>query len=140
MQPSPSAFRALVLLSTLAYIGWFFLPYVFRPHQGQISSLISHHGYGALFPYTWLVDGPLFLVWLASAAGLLNFQNWARNLFLGLTVIGHLRVAFGGVVVSPGVDAMLIGLIATMDGAILALAYFSPLRSCFDNHSNEVSS
>lgn len=132
MKGSASIFRLLVVLGTLTYLGWFFLPYGMHLRPGQVATITNYHGYGAVLPFTWLIDGPLFLLWLFSAAGLFCFQNWARHLFLTLNVTGFIRVALGGIAVSPGFDAMLTNVLAVMDGAILALAYISPLSEYFE--------
>lgn len=125
-------FQVLVVASTAIYVFWFFLPY----WPGYLSDgeyrLAEYHGYGALLPvHHVLYYGTWFGLWIISAIGLFFFQNWARHFFLTLTLLGPVLAPFSGFAVQPPIDVLFSTTNVLLDGAILAMAYLSPLSVAF---------
>jgi hypothetical protein len=135
-------FQALVVVSTLSYSLWFFFPYIVQHLANDLyrdiaSRLGQYDGYGAFLPvhhplYYW----PWFGFWLIASIGLFFFQNWAKNLFLFLNVLGLVLAPLGGFSVRGPLASLLAELTTVLDGAILALAYLSPLAAAFATSPN----
>ena len=124
-------FQVFVVLTSAAYVVWFFLPYWSSYLPDQEQRLADHNGYGADIPTHFLIYGTWFCLWLIAALGLFFFQNWARHLFLALSLVGLAMAPFSGFVVQPPIDALFSTINLLLDGAILAMAYLSPLSVCF---------
>lgn len=125
-------FQILVISSFAIYVAWFLLPY----WPGYLSDfeqrLSGHNGYGSDLPIDHaLFYGGWFGLWLVTSLGLLFLQNWAKHLFLALSLLGLAIVPFSGFVVQPPVDALFFMANLLLDGAILAKAYLSPLSATF---------
>jgi hypothetical protein len=73
----------------------------------------------------------IYVIGVASLIGLYFFRNWARILALIATVTGSLYVPSMGFVATSGWAYALSTLSETLWGAVLALAYFSPLKERF---------
>jgi hypothetical protein len=123
----------LVVSTTAIYVAWFFMPY----WTGYLSDfeykLTQYNGFRAILP----VQTPLYYnvwlgLWLIAAFGLVFFQNWARHLFLALTFLGTALAPFNGFSVQPPIDVLFSTTNLLLDGAILAMAYLSPLSACFN--------
>lgn len=125
-------FQFLVASSTVIYIIWFFLPY----WPGYLSEdeyrLAEYNGHGAILPvHNVLYFAIWFGLWLISALGLLFFQNWARQLYLVLSFFSLAVAPFSGFSVQPSMDVLFSNAYLLLDGAILAMAYLSPLKASF---------
>lgn len=89
-------------------------------------------GYGALLP----VQHPIyysawFVLWTVAALGLIFVQNWARHLYLALTLLTISLTPFSGFIVQAPLDALFSNATLLLDGAVLAVAYLSPLAASF---------
>jgi hypothetical protein len=125
-------FRALVVAATAIYVVWFLQPYGLGDLPDVEHQLLEHDRYGALLP----VQHPLFYctwfcLWLVASVGLFLLQNWARHLFLALYVIGIALVPFAGFTVQLPIDTALSAVNTLLNGAILALAYLTPVSASF---------
>ena len=125
-------FQLLVISSTVFYIVWFFLPYLSGYLSDDESRLAEYSGYGAILPvHHVLYHSVWFGLWLISALGLFFFENWARHLYLALSLLSLVAAMFSGFVVHAPVDALFLNAIILLDGAILAIAYLTPLAASF---------
>jgi hypothetical protein len=69
---------------------------------------------------------------LIANIGLLYFRNWARHLFIALAINGlAITMLFGGWVVIGPMSRVVWSCSIYICGAVIALAYFSELRSHF---------
>lgn len=125
-------FQILVIAATACYVVWFLLPYwpFYLTETEQQMTEVS--GYGAVLP----VEHPLyystwFALWIIAGLGLVFLQNWARHLFLVLSLLGPALAPFSGFVVQPPLDGLFANASALLDGVILAVAYLSPLADSF---------
>ncbi|MBW4490758.1 MAG: hypothetical protein KME12_23540 [Trichocoleus desertorum ATA4-8-CV12] len=69
---------------------------------------------------------------LVLAAGLFRFRRWAKTLLPMYYVLGLLLLPFNGPYVESGWATVLIHSGVTLDGVILALVFFSPLKESFE--------
>jgi hypothetical protein len=101
-------------------------------YQDIESALGQYNGFGAVLPvHQPLYYGTWFGLWLIASVALIFLQNWARYLFLWLYALDVVLLLFSGFTVQGPVENSLTQLIAVLDGAILAMAYFSPLAEYF---------
>ena len=125
-------FRSIVVTSVVLYLVSYFLPYESFESNPAAVNLLKLDGYAALAnPQSWLFGAGVLLLWLLAAVGLLHFDNWARYLYLALTVWALVAAGLYGIRVSSPVESVLGLAVDLLDGAILALAFLSPLKNSF---------
>ena len=81
---------------------------------------------------TWMVGwlGGAYLTMASMACiGLLLFKNWARLLFVIVTLVGS--IPWDGPTVYPAMEYLFINLEFVLAGVIIALSYWSPVRERF---------
>jgi hypothetical protein len=119
-------------MSAVLYLASYLLPFDSFHNDPAAVNLLKLDGYGALFnPQHWSFTSGLLLMWLVAYMGLWHFDNWARHLYLGLTVWSLITASLYGVRVTSPFDATLGLLVDLLDGALLGLAYFSPTKELF---------
>lgn len=122
-------FRLLVVAATASYLVWFFLPYLATDLERQIA---AYSGHGAVLPVRHPVYyGSWLLLWLVAASGLVLLHNWARQLYLVLVLLGPVLAPFSGYVIQPPLDSMFSSASLLFDGAVIAIAYLSPVSGSF---------
>lgn len=125
-------FKVLVLASTVAYCVWFFLPHFPGYLSTDESRLTEYGGYGAVLPVNHaLYSNTWFVLWLGAAVGMFLIRAWARRLYLVLAILSVVAAPLSGFSVQTPLDMMLSSVVLLIDGAILALAYLSPLSLAF---------
>jgi len=129
-------FQVLVAAAIVCYVVWFLLPYWPGYLTDAERQLMDYSGYGATLPVEHpLYYGGWFTVWIIAALGLMFFQNWARHLYLALSLLGLALAPFSGFVVQLPLDSLFTGANVLLDGAVLAMAYLSPLADSFKKTS-----
>lgn len=122
------AFQTLVVISALLYIAWMVLPHLSRSFSPEIQKVLASGGYGGA---SWVTDPRFFLSVgvgkLLSSLGLFLFLSWGRWLLLAVVAVSLASVPFAGVSIGVPLDNIVGYLLSLTDGAILALAFFSPL-------------
>ncbi|MGH8617562.1 MAG: hypothetical protein ACREUW_07695 [Burkholderiales bacterium] len=125
-------FHRLVIASALIGIFLSVSPWLPLPLSPELYLALDAIGAGALAPslwhITWWIIQPL---WLLAAIGLYTFQRWARWLFVGVYTVSTMASAVGGAVVWLPWEIVLFTITTLMDGAIIALAFLTPLRERF---------
>ena len=131
-------FRILVVAATVCYLAWFFLPF-WSDYLTDIEHRVaSYSGYGSLLPIQHpLYYGTWFALSLIAALGLIFIQNWARHLYLALSMLGLASAPFSGFVIQPPLDTLFSSANLLLDGAVLAIAYLSPLAGNFSQTSKK---
>lgn len=132
-------FKQLVIGSVLLHTLLWFSPYFsyLWMDDGMLEMLVSAGGYGAILPYDeyarffMLYDVVVYFGFVLSSIGMLFFYNSARVIFTLLIAVSLVFILFSGMVVSIEGDAFLGEILSLLDGAILALAYLTPLSKKF---------
>ena len=125
---SPNLFRVLVVLATILPLigpllnGWF-LPELPVAHAGQAARISS--GMFAFLASFALVLG------LASSIGLCFFQRWSRTASLVSVAVAVVVYAASSYFVDAGPKFASDWLGTLLGGAVLALAYCSPIALRF---------
>jgi hypothetical protein len=92
-------------------------------------------------PRTWLMQGfwrplavlvPLLAAWLVGLVGLFRFSRWGRAFALYFTIAGLFVYPFMGPALSAALDSTLVEAHTILWGAVLALAYYSPVSVRFE--------
>ena len=123
-----TVFRILLVVSTVSYLLGFFHIYFVSDH---LVAPLSWHGYGAIFTLPTSVVWLSLALWLASALGMWLFVRSARFLYAALTLFFVLVTFFSGVAVQTGFGAFF-GVVTNLsDGALLAIAFLSPVKERF---------
>jgi hypothetical protein len=129
-------FRGLVIASTVCYLLVVFSPWLFWQGVSQETyAVLSWSGVGAFLPLPRGVYGLIVLLWVAVAVGMYQFSPQARLVFLVLTGFNLLLTLLGGMMTLMAFEAFLVTAATLMDGAILALAYLSPLKESFEDET-----
>jgi hypothetical protein len=121
------AFQLLVIVSVALHLLWIFLPLVLTVTP-DLNEAVRWSGYGGLS----VLQHPLFYISITAtkivaAVGLLLFLSWGRWLQLAVLATGVAALPFGGVSVALPLDNVIGALQGVADGAILGLAFSSPI-------------
>lgn len=73
----------------------------------------------------------LLVIGVTSTVGLYQFRPWAPRLAVVTTALALPLISLLGATASSGYAMALNEISSTLWGAVVALAYFSPLRNCF---------
>jgi hypothetical protein len=127
-------FRFFVLTSAAIYVLSYLLPDGLFAATLEEKNLLGLDGYGAVFtPRSALFTIGVFALWLFASLGLIRLRNWARHLYLLLTVWAVVSAGLYGIRVSSPVAAVLDVALDLLDGVILAMAYLSSVKDLFVN-------
>lgn len=107
---------------------------VFSPHSEALqiaadresTPWLSAHASASIAVYAVLV-----VAWLVGLVGLFRFKSWGRSLSLYSTVASLLAYPLMGSSVSWGAESSFYESSTLLWGAILAIAYFSPVSARF---------
>lgn len=133
---STTIFRSLVASSILLIIAAGIVDWIFPSlvPESLILALEKESELSFLENYP-LISLTIFLPWLmavlASTIGLCFFKHWARALALYSTLIGFALYPFLGPSVCSALASALTEASSLVLGAVLAVAYYSPLSDRF---------
>ncbi|MGZ8252138.1 MAG: hypothetical protein ACXW1P_06865 [Methylophilaceae bacterium] len=131
---TPTNFRCLIVLSALLPVASGLVD-ALLPSLLPLSLSEAYESlpYPAMFKNTlWFVlFGPWLALVLVSTVGLFFFKRWARLLSFYTTVIGFVFYPFFGPILASGWSSALSDASFITWGAVLAIAYYSPLGERF---------
>jgi hypothetical protein len=127
------AYQSLVVLSFLLGIALWALPYIPISSAPEVKELLNANGADALFyEIAFGIRKYLPAAMTIAAIGLFFFTWWGRWLFAACYIVGLVVTVIGGLTVSPALDSAVSLIVTLIDGAILGLAFLSPLSENFD--------
>lgn len=137
-------FRLLVFLSVALYVGSFFFSYFESGfYSSEITDLMTWSTYGAAFSrdvLIYLTFGSLIAYGIVCI-GLIYFKPWARECFLLLILVLFFMTFTFGINILTAASSAYFQLMNIIDGFIIAIIYFSPLRNEFKlTHNNGMQS
>ena len=106
----------------------------FPPHSEALESALDSEPTTWLWSNTWAAIGlfsVLSLAWLVGLVGLFRFKAWGRSFSLYSTLAFLMVSPLAGSSLYWGLESGLSEASAITWGAILALAYFSPVSERF---------
>jgi hypothetical protein len=125
-------FRALTVTFAATYFVWFLELLVggqFLP-AGTLDAL-SWDGYRAILPLPERMAWPFFLLNAGVAVGLWRLSKQARLVFTMLTTFSIAMSILGGMHVETPFGSFLAGINSIASGAVLIMAYATPLKTKF---------
>lgn len=127
-----SRFRVVLVVGLISYLlniagAWVF----WRNLPGDAADAIAWAGFGAVLAFPPIVSWATVALWIAATIGVYFFIPAARLLYAFLVGFAMFTTLVGGVHVSLPAEAFLIYVSSISDGAVLILAYWSPLRKRF---------
>lgn len=126
------AFRFSIIGSLVCYLIWFMLPYADAALYSEATMyLLREDGYLSIVTLPAAFAFTLLFVWIALARGMWVFYIRARTAYLGMVIFTTLLTPFEGFRVQSPMEAICLDLALMFDGAVLALAYFSPVKDEF---------
>ncbi|HVK53934.1 MAG TPA: hypothetical protein VM532_02790 [Burkholderiales bacterium] len=132
---SPTKFRGLVLFSVLLEIGSATVDLLIPDLlSNSLSQALENEPLPSVLNNLWLsflLFVPWLVITLVSTVGLLFFKGWARTLSLYSTVFSLGLYPFLGPALTSGWSSALSEASFMIWGAVLALAYYSPLADRF---------
>ena len=120
----------LALIITVAI--WVTIPYIEKYWLSeQALDLVSANGWGGLVTTPSILYWPILVYWVAVSVGLLLRRKSARTIyFAGIIIFSIVDLVSGFVVLMP-VEAGLVEITSLLDGAIVAIAYFTSVSREF---------
>lgn len=133
---TPAYFRALIVISVAACFAGSVIDFLFPSLvSAALSAAVESEPPPALLadsPWVLLaISAPFAVAAIASTIGLFYFRRWARILSLVVLGAGFAFTPFLGTTLTSGLSYALIEFAATTWGAVLAIAYCSPLSQRF---------
>lgn len=133
-----SQFRILLIASTiLGILGGavdLLIPGILPEHFAKAQEL-EDNTLSNFVVFGGLVVALVLLVGTVLAVvGLYRFRTWAPRFALALTALGFLITPAFGATAQSGLAVALMELACTLWGAVLTLAYFSPIASQFERN------
>lgn len=128
----PRTFQTLIAAAWLLQLFNCVLPIQSWYADPVSSRIMSVDGYGSTLSLgiPFLNVFPLW-AFLFATVGMFFFKNWGRYLYLALWTYGWCSTLLFGIRVILPLQGFLGMALGTLDGAILALAFLSPLRAAF---------
>ena len=109
--------------------GW--LPPEIRNILGMESSVLDDAAgvaQGQFLPVLWW---SVTVISVLASAGLILFRRWGRTLFVLVSVVSLVLTPFEALYVDVGLTVLVGSLACLIEGMIIALMFFSPLRKMF---------
>jgi hypothetical protein len=133
-----SRFRVILVVGLISYLLYVAGAWVFwRNLPGETANAVAWAGFDAVLALPPVVQWATVALWIAASIGVYFFIRGARLLYTFLVGFGMFTMLVGGVGVSLPAEAFLIYVSSVSDGAVLVLAYWSPLRKRFVGSSTE---
>lgn len=130
-------FRILLVVSLLLYFGWMAsFYYAYSLFSNEVADAIAHTGSAAFISLPNSIFWIFPALWLIATVGMLQFSNGARQFFVFLTVVSLGMGAVSGMLIQTGPQAALIEVVNLLDGAIIAIAFFTSVDMEFKNSAS----
>ena len=124
-------FRSCVVIVTLLYVTYWFLPFSYGYLDYETGNLLSYGGHDALVTLPEYFDYVMLCTWQIIAVGLYFYSNAARIAFALLLIAFTAISPLLGLSVETAGGISLISLMSTLDGAIFVFAFFTPVSARF---------
>ena len=120
-----------IALSATFFLMYWYAPWLYGYLDPVSQSILSNDNYGAMFNLPeWWFQVYLVLV-LFGYAGLLKFRSFFRWWFVVVMVFSLITSPIYGMNVITGIEVFIIDTSTMLNGFIIALAFFSPLKERF---------
>ncbi|MDQ1921319.1 hypothetical protein [Massilia pseudoviolaceinigra] len=120
----------IILCIAQPAVGWHF-SHLIPPAMQAAWEAEPHSSDVANFPLSLSILLPLAIGSFAGVIGMFTFKSWARSFSLYFTVAIIIVLPFSGPWLFSWLDYILVEITAMVWGAVMALAYYSPVSSQF---------
>ena len=130
-------FRVLVAVNFIAYMSFLFMDYDSLINSNTDLTGIMEESYTSVIE-SWNIFVMVIFALVATAMGplLFFFVKWSRELLVGLLavilLVGIVDASNGSFAVVSELERLMSGLEAITHGAILAIAYLTPVKDKFN--------
>lgn len=125
-------FRVTVILGTLSYLLWVFLPFFDEAwHSSTTLDVLKYDGYDAAIALPSAILWGVVIISILIAFGLFMFWRYARVLFFLMLIASTILVLFAGLRAQTELESFLFDLTNILDGIIIAMCYMSPISDKF---------
>ena len=119
-----------ILIAVVSLLAERFLPPELRSYiEGIRNSPATTEGW-----ILFAVNIAFLLFVIVLSVGLFRFKKWAKNLLLPSYIIGILLTPFYGPNIQTSWSGSISYVSSLVDGMILALVYYSPVREMFETN------
>ena len=126
-------FRGMVLASFIAFVVWWYFPYIDPLLTDDPEKLYfwDSAGFDAKYEFPPWFFHLWFVFWTVSYVGLFLFYRPMRSIFLAGYVISMATVPFHGTVIQSPWSSIVGHFGAMLDGGIIAVAYLTSVSTRF---------
>lgn len=125
-------FRTLIIVSIITYVSWTAIPFFDVPyHSERTLNLLSYSGSDALIIVPNYILWFIFSLWIILSIAIFNYWQYARVTYLVMLVISFFFVFISGLSIQTPVEILFVSITNILDGAIIAMAYFSQVSNQF---------
>ena len=124
-------YQASLIISCLLYVSFWFAPWLYGYLDAESQQILSFGGSKSsinLPDWFWNIYLTLTII---SYIGMYLFRKAFRILFVSILVVSIPFETLFGMVVITGIEAAVIDISNILSGFIIALAYFTKLKSKF---------
>ena len=126
-------FRTLIIVSIITYVSWTAIPFFDVPYYSERTlNLLSYNGSDALIIVPNYILWFIFSLWIILSIAIFNYWRYARVAYLVMLVISFFFVFISGLSIQTPVEILFVSITNILDGAIIAMAYFSQVSNQFD--------
>ena len=125
-------FRSLIILSVVIYTVIIAKPYFDSSfHSKDLLDLLAWNGFEAIVFLPEWANWIIILIWLPISLGMYYFNKQSRLAYLIAAIFFTLTLPLFGTQIFTGTEIMLYQLVATLDGIVLTMAYFTSISDEF---------
>ena len=133
----PRTFQILVCVTWLLFALTYVLPFGLGTNDTEMTRLLQFDTYGGVLSnYSRLWSTLILWGWLFASIGVFFVLRWGKWLYAALFLSSLIVTPFFGLRVGSPIETTLGSLVDVLDGAILALMYFSPVANWFEKRDN----
>ena len=126
-------FRVLIIIAAVVYVVFYSLPYFnFMWLNQETLEFLSKNGSNSIITLPYTLVNILYALWLINSIGLYFYYPISRKAFVVLLVLSLLLIPFVGNIAFSPVEALLITVTNTIEGALLILMYFTSVKVKFE--------
>ncbi len=124
-------YQASLIISCLLFVSFWFAPWLYGYLDAESQQILSYGGIKAsIYLPDWFFNIYLILT-IISYIGMYLFRKAFRLLFVLILAVSIPLETLFGMVVMTGIEATMLDISNILSGIVIALAYFTELKSKF---------
>ncbi len=142
MEMTQTRFRLFIVLYGISLIVGLAASFMPGGYSHALAVAYKSEPEPLVYRQAWLafvIMVPLAIAGIAGCIGMFFFKSWARRISLATTLVALLLIFFFGPTLLNAVANAFLETSSLLRGAILALAYFSPINARFTGSASRAS-